>query len=126
MTAAEIVDFVESKLKEQGQKSNLIVNGIDKCFYRVEKCGSVLKCAVGHLIPEKLYDPSMEAETVSSILDTFPALKPHLLPSDLPRYEGVAILKEIQHIHDFSPISSWPKAFAKLRAHINSTNHQSR
>lgn len=53
MTHQEIFDFVWTKLCEQGAKS--YENG--KCRYRTS---TRLKCAVGHLIPDDLYDPAME------------------------------------------------------------------
>lgn len=63
---------------DKQQMFNIAVEGIIKqgkasmdemnrrCKYRgIDNC----KCAVGHLIPDNLYDPSMEGQTVSLIIE---------------------------------------------------------
>lgn len=58
-STAEVIDYVESFLLKQGEPSYCPMLG---CRYRSSKG---LKCAAGCLIPDDLYDSSMEGETWS-------------------------------------------------------------
>ncbi len=58
----KILDFVAKKLGEQGVRSF----GQGHCLYRGP---GGTKCAVGHLIPDTLYDPGMERISISRILE---------------------------------------------------------
>ncbi len=39
------------------------------CQYRLETQDGVLKCAIGHCIPDELYTPEMEATTLRMVLE---------------------------------------------------------
>ena len=74
------------------------------CAYLTE---DGLKCAVGCLIPKKLYDEDMEGETVESLYCRFPDVA--------NKIGNMHLLSQLQDIHDniTLPPSRWPQ---KLRA----------
>lgn len=117
MTALEIINFVEKALIEQGEKSvDPAIKG--RCKYRQPlPSGKVLKCAVGHLVPDDRYNASiMEENTISCILREHPGFIDDLvMPSDLDVHEGVCLLVEIQRVHDLDNMTDWPKKFQYLR-----------
>lgn len=109
MTALEIIDFVENALTQQGVKSVSLYT--DACMYRY----SGLKCAVGHLIPDEMYDANMEGETVAWLLARHKELKEVLLPTDLSEHDGIRLLGELQRIHDGLKVHKWKQEFDALR-----------
>ena len=64
-----------------------------QCAYRGENGA---KCAVGCLIPDELYDPSMEGDNVDQLADI------NKLPDDL--VDHVSLLYDLQFAHDYSLI----------------------
>jgi hypothetical protein len=59
MSDQDLFNFVLLKITEQGEPSY----EDDKCLYRMIKSdGTVLKCGAGQLIPDEVYDPSMEGK----------------------------------------------------------------
>lgn len=60
MTDLELVDFVSSKIIEQGRLAR-DKNG--KCRYRLHEGGKVYKCAAGHLIPDNKYIVELEGQS---------------------------------------------------------------
>ena len=87
MTHQEIFDFVWTKLYEQGEQS------IERCDCRYRTTGG-LKCAVGHLIPDDLYEENMEGRTVRVISEHYS------LPSDVFNRYNEGFLNELQAAHD--------------------------
>ena len=68
-TQQQIYDYICEKLEEQNCQSMEIGANSDKpqmCLYR-NKDGK--KCAVGHLIPDSLYDKSMEFNMLRGVLN---------------------------------------------------------
>lgn len=65
MEAQEIFDKVYRHLIRQGRPAMIHEYGASHCEYRTE---NGLRCAVGCLIPKKLYDKSMEGNDVESLL----------------------------------------------------------
>jgi hypothetical protein len=86
MTKQEIFDTVAFHLIKQGKKS---ANDRGICLYRSP---GGLKCAVGCLIPDEVYWPSMEGRSVSRLLGCYDGLK-FLRPFK-------AILNDLQQAHD--------------------------
>lgn len=65
MNAQEIFDTVASHLLQQGRKA---VSVLGSCRYRITAPADVvLKCAIGCLIPDELYNPEMEGPGVSNL-----------------------------------------------------------
>ena len=93
MNKQEIFDTVVKHLAKQKTKSVLPrPHGNDmQCVYRGE---GGMKCAVGCLIPDELYDPDMEGDTVDQLADL------NKLPEDL--VEHVSLLYNLQFAHDYS------------------------
>jgi hypothetical protein len=90
MTKQEIFDTVAIHLIKQGKKS---VGDDGKCKFRTPEG---LKCAVGCLIPDEVYDPSMEDESVESLIYAHDALD-FLNPNAL-------FLLKLQSAHDREPL----------------------
>jgi len=84
MNAQEIFDTVVTHLYTQGKQAD---NGEGGCMYRTDEG---LKCAVGCLIPDDQYHPSMEGTPV----DLLGALLPAYLCSH------VNLLDALQTVHD--------------------------
>ena len=93
MTTQEVFDKVATHLLTQNCKS---VDDFGRCFYRGPE-GT--KCAVGILIPDEQYNPSMEHHTVQTLIDKFP----------MPEYfnRDKIMLIALQRIHDSDLVSTW-------------------
>jgi hypothetical protein len=83
-----------------------------KCMYRGN---NGLMCAVGCLIPDELYDPSIEEQTSSSVIACDARLQ-ELFEENVIDDE-VFFLDSLQMIHDNTPVDEWYHEliyFAKL------------
>lgn len=72
-----------------------------------------LKCAVGCLIPDELYTPSIEGLMVGE-LD--PKYLPEVDPLD---GEAFDLLDELQHLHDKEPEDIWAEELERVREEYN-------
>lgn len=99
MNAQEIFNAVATHLFTQGERA--VERGDVVCKYRAGN----LKCAVGALIPDEIYDPKMDKETngdgtgVRSLLHRFE----NILPSWFE--DNWRLLESLQLVHD--RLSSW-------------------
>jgi len=84
-TAQDIFNTVAMHLMTQGERST---GAMGLCRYRGSK-GHM--CAIGVLIPDEMYNSSMEGKTVGTIQNRLPAA----LRSHLP------LLDDLQIVHDF-------------------------
>lgn len=81
-TKQNIFDFVVDKLRQQGKQSWIPesersmgvdgepeINGCSDngCRYRLPTPDGVLKCALGHLIPDEIYTEKMEGKSISAV-----------------------------------------------------------
>jgi hypothetical protein len=93
MTPQEIFDTVATHLFTQGKRAMVrdedSDDSTDFCAYRT---ADGLKCAVGVLLPDELYVPAMENNSVYSLCRTF-----HL-PSWF--HENSGLLGRLQEAHD--------------------------
>lgn len=106
MNKQEIFDTVVNHLRKQGERS--VEGDFGTCMYRLLKNGKMLKCAVGCLIDDDEYDPSMEKRTILSIFKPDSGLR---IPK-LRKLAGHAgFLRRLQHIHDCVPVASWEREF---------------
>lgn len=123
MTNQEAFNIVVTGLRQQGRKSLFtaeqrerfkdIIGQIEEpCAYRGE---GDTKCAFGFLIPDDLYDPSMENVMASVVLDRFPAVQEHL--------EGVNhdLISKLQHIHDKRKPEHWEESLTVVANDFNLT-----
>lgn len=135
MNKVEIIEFVKNKLLAQGCKSMGWVEekDMDDCKYRSENG----KCAVGHLIPDNLYHPSMESvfpsdveyflehdkfyyDDESNFKENPFRLLPfvHAIETTVGRkldQDDWALLYKLQRIHDTSNVEEWEEKFNKLK-----------
>lgn len=97
----EIFDFVVKKLFEQGQRSIEPSRG---CQYRTE---TGLKCAVGFLIPDNLYDEEMDRNSASAcmLIDDYDLFEKTVL-----RPNNRDFLTILQSVHD----NGWMKEDAEF------------
>lgn len=102
----KLFDLVSEKLIAQGRGSFTIVDSNRvSCAYRNT---DGLKCAIGHLIPDELYDPKMENGTAFSVLNNFPKLKNYIFSefkSDAFLHntiQEIEFLDDLQLVHDSS------------------------
>lgn len=94
MTAQEIFDKVFEHLVSQGRRSVRDMSHF--CQYRlVLDSGEVLKCAVGCLIPDELYDPDMEGLTVTQLFRDYPQI---MQKAGIDNF--LELLKRLQSVHD--------------------------
>jgi len=105
ITQQEIFDQVAIGLHKQGKMS--ITNGI--CKYRDENGA---KCAVGLLITDEEYNPSMDIDDDDGT-GLYMLMKKNLLPERLKSH--LALLNNLQVIHDASSRSEfWPSIKAEM------------
>lgn len=102
MTEQEIFDKAAAHLLEQGKRAR--ENG--RCCYRASVSGTVLKCAVGALIPDELYDPRLEG------LPAIRGFPESVGESELRR--KVVLLGSLQIVHDQFHEDSWKGELTKL------------
>ncbi len=92
----EIFDFVVAAILAQGRPSMAGSSPDPKCRYRGSQDA---KCAVGHLIPDYIYDEYMEGKSVAHLVrgkdSPYAYLKPH-----------VVLLELLQMAHDESALIS--------------------
>ncbi len=111
MNKQEVFDKVASHLLTQ-KRLSVNKNNSAICRYKTKKG---LKCAIGCLIPDELYDPDIEGRTVNMIISSGePSEKTLKLKSILYQVLGGTLLLEdylflieLQQIHDFIQPSKW-------------------
>lgn len=111
-TQQELFDTAAKHLLAQNEKS---ANG-STCLYRKPLAdGRVLKCAVGALFPDELYNPDFEGRSVNCLLEDLankgtPDERSVLPPGDV-RDEFAAntnFLRALQQVHDDYELQDWP------------------
>ena len=109
MNHQEIFEKVKAHLLSQNAKS-LTEDGM--CAYR--GVGG-LKCAVGCLISDDVYQPEMENHNVY-YPEVEDALRDSGVKFNVERHESLNFFRELQAIHDGYPCSEWAKELETLRA----------
>lgn len=114
----DLIEFVASSLQTQGEKS-MLMDGGDRCLYRlVKEDGTVLKCALGFLIPNSRYKTLMEDNDAIDLFHKFPkALESTIKKFKLENEseEDLAdFFKALQEIHDQQDVADWEKHFGDL------------
>ena len=118
MTALETIKFVGEKLAEQGcqsvatkEEADALDMSIGSCMYRGPENR---KCGAGWLIPNELYDRSMENRNIAFVCINWPTVADTVLPTDLTKEEGLVLLRNIQNIHDHWAPNKWQEKFGEL------------
>lgn len=100
MTDQEVFDTVAKHLLTQGRKS--LAGG--KCAYRGN--GGRM-CAVGVVLPNKLYKEMYEGKDVNYLLEMDYRI-------DQLLGQNTTLLNDLQRLHDEEPARSWKKALLAL------------
>ena len=116
MNKQEIFDKVAEHLLTQRERAYGTLE--DVCYYRIGKNGKTLKCAVGCLIPDEYYTPSMEKAGVADdrVLDIL--IKADIL-EDVPENVNFDLLSAghllsvLQTVHDSTPLP-WEAELVKV------------
>lgn len=86
-------DKVAEHLIKQGRKA---INSGAACSYRTEdERGDVLKCAIGCLIPDDMYNREFEGHGIARLFENFRAIQDYLLAG-----VGCDLLQALQSAHD--------------------------
>lgn len=108
-TDLDVIRYVGSQLIDQDARSN---NEDMRCTYRGDTENR--KCAVGHLIADELYTPSIEGEGAKHDVVL------SLVQRSLPNWEiNEDLLEDMQIIHDEDAINTWFMSFRGLEKRIN-------
>jgi hypothetical protein len=111
MTKQEIFDKVSKHLLTQGRKA-VRADDSDLCCYLMKlDNGQVLKCAIGCLIPDELYDPKIEFKMSDDELVRSILLSAGVVSEAEP---NLAFLNGLQSVHDHNEPYEWPWALAKF------------
>lgn len=104
-TAQQIFDIVAVHLMQQGETAR------DKgsCKYRCESSHQhkTLKCAVGALMPDSMYNPEIEGQSADDLFDTLEGFE------SLIDRKHSSMLVELQSIHDYVVPSMWERALRR-------------
>ena len=100
MTPQEIFDTVARHLFTQGERADIVLDddtddGVRKGFFSCRyRAPGGAKCAVGALIPDEAYSPSMEERNFSDVYDSFAPVLPLWMGDNL------RLLASLQSVHD--------------------------
>lgn len=110
----ELFDKVVTHLRKQGVKA--IGPSNKQCYYRIEG----LKCAVGCLIEDDEYSPTMEDVNFRAMMSGgSSATVPQSLRGRL--IDHIDMISHLQCIHDNTEVSTWENQFKALAADYNLT-----
>ncbi len=107
MTTQEIFDKVSKHLLTQNQKS-MHPTKATACAYRG---AGGLKCAIGCLIPDELFDDSWNHYLVGDLPDEILVL--------LGYTKNVGLLEDLQSVHDASSVAEWALGLRKVATEHN-------
>lgn len=113
----DLITYASELLINQAEQSAIFDGGL-RCKYRLTKQdGTVLKCAVGFLIPESQYKSTMEDTEVLDLKVKFPKAFVHILKKFKLEDDEIfgELLRDMQQIHDFHKTSEWPEQFETLK-----------
>jgi hypothetical protein len=118
MTPREVFDRVKAHLLAQGKKA---ANGPGEgCQYRTR---GGLKCAVGCLIPDDVYDPTFEGVTMRNLSQYARPLGPTMrfraVLQQLGLLEHAALLRDLQSLHDQQMVTEWPRLLDGIEANVD-------
>lgn len=109
-TDQETFDFIVNHLRKQQKKAS---NKNGSCKFRLEQNEEVLKCAVGCLIPDEMYDTIFEEQ---GGLTTEHPIWPVL---EELGYHNYLLLKDFQVVHDSHQVLKWEERFRYIAAKYN-------
>jgi hypothetical protein len=125
----KVFDTVVAHLLTQNEQCRSTLKGVNTCAYR-GKFG--LKCAVGVLIPDEVYSPIIEGESVNEIFDPQEASDDGEMREALTRVKKAIrlrtnderyMLESLQMIHDNFEPDQWQYELRKLAAELRLRFH---
>jgi hypothetical protein len=96
-------EVVFNKVSEHLMTQKRKATGGNGCAYRGV---DGTKCAIGCLIPDAIYSPSMEGYGVRGLLTLYPQL--------FELFGDPTLLKHLQFVHDLLPVEDWKGALSGL------------
>ena len=110
MEIQEAYDTMVGHLRVQGKAAT--DTETEMCHYRlVEDSGNVLMCAVGVLIPDELYDDTMEGKSAEDILSENARVYDALSLSDCNDDNAMLFYADMQFLHDNHDAKDWEEMF---------------
>jgi len=111
MTPQKLFDDIVTFQRKQGEKSIKLVGKITRlCMYRHP---DGLRCAVGCVLPDKLYKEKMEKESVETLFQGFPEVENYF------GSENKYLLSDMQRVHDSSDVPYWEEKWAEVASTHN-------
>ena len=109
----ELFNRVKTHLLNQGERADSDVQnaGIYECVYH---SSSGLKCAIGCLITDEVYRPSMEGEDINDDL-VYNGLRDSGIDMS---GKALSILWALQHIHDSHKPSEWSESIDRVEMQL--------
>jgi len=107
MTPQKLFDDIVTFQRKQGEKCS---GANDGCFYRGP---GGLRCAVGCVIPDKLYHTDMEGRDVRDLVDKFLKLGNYF------GWGNLILLQGMQRTHDACDVNFWEREWQS----VASTHH---
>ena len=109
----ELFNRVKTHLLNQGERADSDVQnaGIYECVYH---SSSGLKCAIGCLITDEVYRPSMEGEDINDDL-VYNGLRDSGIDMS---GKTVSILRKMQHVHDCADPSEWSESIDRVEMQL--------
>jgi hypothetical protein len=117
MNREQLLKDVVDHLVEQAEQAIIRKGtGAEMCSYRAVRDGKVLKCAIGALIPNELYEPSMEGKSVGQVFQQYPKVEAHFAAT----YGSISgndldFLQHVQRLHD-GHWGDWSREHIEARA----------
>ena len=108
MTDQELFDKIKSHLLKQGRRS---LNAEGKCAYR---SADGAQCAVGCLIKDEHYDPSLEGQGVWSL-----EMKSILWQYGIVASQSLRLLNSLQELHDYNDPENWEAKLNEVAREFN-------
>ena len=109
----ELFNRVKTHLLNQGERADSDVQnaGIYECVYHAP---SGLKCAIGCLITDEVYNPAMEFLDITDE-PVYRALRDSGIDMS---GKTVSILRGLQHVHDCADPSEWSESIDRVEMEL--------
>lgn len=119
MTMQQVFDIAAPALLAQGKESMRRRNPDAEddfsiglvCAYRGD---NGLKCAIGHIIPDSIYNVDMEGRAVMEVYTMYPEFKTLLTGEGEWEVNMASFLEALQSVHDNYEPNKWDQALRDL------------
>lgn len=98
----------QNRLCKEENQCKVGMNSLPVCYYRHPQDSSV-RCVMGHLIPDEMYEPEMENFNAMGLLRNYPDVAKHLAINSVDHYDRTGwenprgkLLRYMQSVHDQS------------------------